>query len=44
VWLGDTVTAELGAPFGGDKAVRLIGVTVTLEGLYEFVECEWEAA
>jgi hypothetical protein len=44
VWLGDTVTAELGAPFGGNKAVRLIGVTVTLEGLYEFVECEWEAA
>ena len=42
--VGDIVNAELGTEFGGDASVRCISVAVTLEGLHEFVEMEWEAA
>lgn len=41
---GDIVTAELGPEFGGDASVRCISVSVSLEGLHEIVEFEWEAA
>jgi hypothetical protein len=45
VWLGDKVNAALGTEFGGTRAVRLVGITITLEpGMHEFVEMEWEAA
>lgn len=45
VWLGDVVNVELGPEFGGDADMRLLSVSMTFEpGVYEFTECEWEAA
>lgn len=41
VWLGDTVVGKLGTGFGGDRDVQLTSVSVSLEGMHEFVECEW---
>lgn len=42
VWLGDTVTAALGAEFGGNVTMRVIDVTISLEGLHEFVTMTFE--
>jgi hypothetical protein len=43
-WIGDTVTAALGAAFGGNATVKCIGITITLESTHEFVEYEWAKA
>jgi hypothetical protein len=43
VWLGDVVSAELEAVFGGTQDMRLITVAVSLEpGQHAFVEHEFE--
>lgn len=44
VWVGDTVVGALGTAFGGNVNVRCIGITVTMDDLYEVIEMEWEAA
>jgi hypothetical protein len=43
-WLGDIVSVDTGVAFEGPVDMRLISVTLTLEGLQEFVEYEWERA
>lgn len=43
-WLGDTVTAALGAAFGGNTTVRCTAVEISLEATREFVTYEWEKA
>lgn len=43
-WIGDTVTAALGAAFGGNTTVKCVGITITLESTHEFVEYEWVKA